>query len=539
MARPFRLVLVALVALTAPIAAQRGTLVMALPTEALLPVPVLGTTSASDADVADQMFLRLAGLGASGRLAGDDAMVPELAASWRRQNATTVDFLLDPRARWHDGTPVTARDVAFTWSLMREPGLGMTQAPLEPIADVVALNARTVRVTFRRSFSEQVYLAGFTLQPLPEHLLRGIPPAQLAQSDFVRSPVGNGPFRFERRVPGQFLELRAEPTHFRGRPGLGRLVFRVATDATARTNLFLAGETDVLPDLPPPVLAEVGKRPQLRTVSVTSGNVNYILLNSRQPSDTAAPHAILSDVRVREALALALDRRAIVTSVWGPTAAVPEVVQSQFWAWATGGLRAVGRDAAGARQLLEAAGWRDTDGDGLRDRNGQPLRLTLILPSTSATRRAAAVQAERMWREVGVEVMIDVVEPGDYGARRLSGRWDLEIAGANQSPSPSSVVQSWSCASAAQPRSSNVARICDPTFDRLVRAADTAADPLAAYGAAFARLAAVRPAIGLVAPTNTVGVHARFANVVIRPVSAWTDLWRWTVRPDQLLPRDR
>lgn len=539
MARSPRLALAALMLLAGPLAAQRGTLVMALPAEPMLPVPVLGSTSASDADVADQMFLRLAGLGASGRLAGDDAMVPELAASWRRRDATTIDFLLDPRARWHDGVPVTARDVAFTWSLMREPVLGMTQAPLEPIANVIALDARTVRVTFRRRFTEQVYLAGFSLQPLPEHLLRDIPPAQLTRGDFVRAPVGNGPFRFERRVPGQFIELRADPAHFRGRPGLARLVLRVANDPAARVNLFLAGETDVLPDLPPPVIAEVAKRPQLRTVSVTSGTVSYILLNTRQASDTARANPILSDVRVREALALALDRRTITTSVWGPTASVPEVVQSQHWAWVTGGLRAVGQDAARARRLLEAAGWRDADGDGIREQNGRPLRLTMILPGTSATRRAAAVQAERMWRTVGVEVVLEVVEQADYLARRASGRWDLEIAGANQSPSPSSVVQSWSCASAAQPGSSNVARFCDPAFDRLVQAADTAADPVAAYGAAFARLASVRPAIGLVAPTNTVGVHARFANVVIRPVNAWTDLWRWTVRPDQLLPRDR
>jgi peptide/nickel transport system substrate-binding protein len=539
MVRPFRLVLVALGFLAAPLAAQRGTLVMAFGFEPTVPVPVIGVRTSAEGDVADQLFLRLAGLRADNRTAGDNAMLPELAASWRRRDATTIDFSLDPRARWHDGVPVTARDVAFTWRLVKEPALAVTQATFEPIADVVALDARTVRVTFRRPFAEQVYLAGYNLQPLPEHLLRSIPPAQLAGSDFVRAPIGNGPFRFERRVPGQFLELRADPTHFRGRPGLQRVVVRTVQDPAARANLFLAGETDLFADPASPAYAEIAQRPTLRIVNVSSSTVAFVLFNTRNPADTATAHPVLSDLRVREALTLALDRRAIATVGYGATAGVPEVAQSQLWAWATGGLSASAPNPGRARALLEQAGWVDRDGDGIRERNGRPLRLRMIFPSSSGVRTTMAIPIERMLRDVGVALEIERFDRSVYLEERAKGTWDLEFAGTNQDPTPSSLVQSWSCASAAQPGSSNVARFCDPTFDRLLRATETARDPVAAYRAAFARLAAIRAAIGIVAPINQVGVHARFANVTIRPASPWSDLWRWTVRPGQLLPRDR
>src|SRR5690606_9147149 len=108
-----RPILPALLLLTGSLVAQtpRGTLVMAVRQEPVAPVPYIGPSTAGNADVADQLFLRLATLGSGARTTGDDALVPELAQRWIRRDARTVDFLLDPRARWHDGVPVSAADV--------------------------------------------------------------------------------------------------------------------------------------------------------------------------------------------------------------------------------------------------------------------------------------------------------------------------------------------------------------------------------------------------------------------------------------------
>src|SRR5690606_11423216 len=162
---------------------------MAVRQEPVAPVPYIGPSTAGNADVADQLFLRLATLGSGARTTGDDALVPELAQRWIRRDARTVDFLLDPRARWHDGVPVSAADVTFAWDLIRTPVLGVDQAPYELIDSVLALDARTVRVRFRRPSAEQVYTAGFLLQPLPRHLIGTLPADSLGSSAFARGPV--------------------------------------------------------------------------------------------------------------------------------------------------------------------------------------------------------------------------------------------------------------------------------------------------------------------------------------------------------------
>ncbi len=519
----------------------RGTVVLATGQDPALPIPFLGTASLGNADVADQLFLRLGTIGATFRTGGDRSLTPQLARSWRRVDARTLVFELDPRARWHDGAPLTAADVVFTWTLASNPRLNPDQAALELIEGVRALGPRTVEVRFRRASSEQLYTFGFQMQPLPAHLLAQMPAESIATSDFARRPIGNGPYRWERRVPGQFVELRADSTFFLGVPGIHRLVIRVAADPAARMNLMLAGQVDVLDNLPPSMLEQLVARPEITGITVTSNTVVYVLFNTRQSSDTSRRHPALSDPRVREALTLALDRDAMVRAVFGPTAAVPQAVASQLWQWALPPRPgANGGNPARARTLLAEAGWRDSDGDGLVDRNGVPLALTMILPSTSASRGAFAVQAEARWRAIGVRVLLARSDFPAYLARRASGDWDLDLTAVNQDASPRSLATSWSCASAAIPGSGNVARWCDPAFDTLRLAAETTAgDPTAAWQRAFARMRTASPAIFLAAPTNQVAVHRRYANVEILPLKAWLSIWRWRVRPEAALPRDR
>lgn len=521
--------------------AVRGTLVLATGQDPSLPIPFVGTASVGNADVADQLFLRLGTIRGTFRTAGDDALDPQLARSWRRVDARTLVFELDPRARWHDGVPVTARDVAFSWAVASNPRVNPNQAALELVESVTAVGERTVRVRFRRPSSEQLYRFGFAMQPLPAHLLAGMPAESIAASDFARAPVGNGPYRWERRVPGQFVELRADTTFFLGRPGIHRLVLRVATDPSARLNLMRAGQVDVLDNLPPPMLEQLATRPEVAPVTVTSTMIAYILFNTRDPRDTAAAHPILRDARVREALLLALDREVMARAAFGPTAIVPDAAASQLWQWTRPPRPAEpGGDPARARALLDAAGWRDADGDGIRERDGVPLRLAMILPSTSAPRATIAVQAEAMWRAVGAAVTLERSDFPAYLARRTSGAWDLDLTAVNQDASPASLVQSWSCASAAAPGSGNVARWCDPDFDRLREAAEaTVGDATVAWQRALGRMRDALPAIFLAAPANQVVVHRRYANVQILPVKAWLNVWRWRVRPEGALPRDR
>ena len=542
MIRRIPLLLVATLALPgiAPaLPGQGGTVVMAFGREPTHPMPYIGSARTENADVADQLFLRLTALSAATRTTGDRAMEPELASSWRRIDARTVEFTLDPRARWHDGVPVTSRDVLYAWQLIHAPALGVDLAPYALIDSVTATDPRRVRFHFARPSSEQVYLAGFHVQPMPAHLLERIPPAELAASDFASHPIGNGPYRWVRRVPGQFIELRADPDFFLGRPGITRLWIRIVPSSEARLNLLLSGETDVLANLSEAEERQVSRRDAFRIVSAPSNLVMYLLFNAKVAGDPTTDHPILSEERVRRALALAVDRRAIATTSYGAATQTPLAIRSQAWYW-LGGTPDPGQpDVARAVALLEEAGWRDSDGDGIRERAGRRLALQVIYPAQSATRAAIATQVEQMWRGVGVDVELAPISGPIWVERRNAGQFDVDIAAISQDPSPSSLVQSWSCRAAAQPGSSNVGHWCDAEFDRLLDLADHAPDPVAGFRRALARMAAWQPAVMVAAPINRVAVHRRYEHVIIRPSKAWTHLWQWRVREGAALPRDR
>ncbi len=516
-----------------------GTLVMPIRQEATAPIPYFGPSTTGNADVTDQLFLRLAALGPTARTNGDNAMVPELASRWSRVNTTTVDFTLDPRAHWHDGTPVTARDVVFAWNVIHTPGIGVDLGAFALIKTVTVTGSGQLRVTYTEPSSEQVYVAGFLLQPLPAHLLERMPANAIAGSDFARSPVGNGPFRFERRVPGRSLELRADPTFFLGTPGLKRLVFLYVPSTDAQVNLLLAGQIDVMSDVPATALDRIAKQGSFHFVTAPGNPVTYILFNAKVPGDPTRAHPILSDSLTRRALALSVDRAAIARQAFGPGVQTPLAPRSQAWFWLGGAMDPGNADTSRARALFRSAGWQDHDGDGILDRDGTPLELGIIYPVQSSVFSAIAVQLQQTWRTMGVQLDLEPIDGPVWLERRRAGRFDIDIANANQDPSPSSLAQSWSCASAAQVGSSNVGHWCDPEFDRLRHLAPTLADPASGFRAALARMAAWQPAIVAAAPVNRIAVHQRFEHVIVRPSKAWTSLWQWHVKADAMLPRDR
>lgn len=518
---------------------QHATIVYALGREPTLPIPGLTHDQANE-DLADQLFLHLVTYAPGARISGDNAMLPSLAKSWRRTDSLTLVFDIDPRARWHDGAPVTAHDVMFTWLLASDSMVGKDKARLEPIASVEAVGNRSVRVRFKRPSPEQVYTFGFLIQPLPSHLLEKMAPAAIAMSEFARHPVGDGPFRFERRIPGQSVELQADSNFFLGRPTISRLLMRYVEDANTRLTYFLTGETDIYDNITPTTLDQVRSHADARLVDVASNDLEYLLFNGRSRADTSKAHAIFSDPRVREALTLALDRQRIATVTFGANTPVPDAAQSQLWGWITPkGIVGQPADIAKAKELLAKAGWRDANGDGILDKNGSPLRFSLLYPASSALRNTIALLVQPMWRAVGAQVDIDKVESPVMGPRVGGGQWDVIISKVGQDPTPSSLVQSWSCESARTPGSSNVGRWCDSTFDRMIRSATLAKDQVGAWHGVLERMTAQHPAVFLSAPSIQVAVHRRFDNVIIWPSHNWLSLWQWRVRPEAALARDR
>lgn len=509
----------------------RSTVVIVTGAQATIPIPTLmegPAAQTANLEIADHLFLRLANVGPEGITAGDNSFVPVLAKSWTRRDSVTLAFDLDPRAVWQDSVPVTSRDVLFTFERARNPAIAprLTEL-LRRLVSVTAEGDRRVVFRFSRPYAEQFYDVVWHVAPLPAHLLDTIPPADLPNSSFVTNPIGDGPYRWVRSVPGQFIELAANDGFFLGKPAISRVIVRTATDQSARVNLVMSGEADAMDNVLPPLerLKVIGANKDIRLIPVPSPTLGFLLFNQRDPADSTKPHPILSDTDVRRAIILSLDRRLIVQAAYGSYAEVPYGPASAILWISHGTPKPAGPNRSRAQRLLADRGWKDSDGDGVLDRNGVPLRLTLSYPITSSARKQMALIAQQQLRQSGIDVRLEQYDYEIYLKRRDAGRFDIDFSATTQDPSPSGLTQGWSCNGGT-----NIAHYCDPMVDSLIERANGSMDnSQEAWHAALRQIEDDAPAAFMYTPSFVFAVNRRFGNVTIRPESSWIALWKWTV----------
>jgi peptide/nickel transport system substrate-binding protein len=509
---------------------EPASIVIVTGQEATAPVPTLiedGQTTLANQDVADQLFLRLADVGPGMVTAGDQGFVPRLARSWTRRDSLTLVFDLDPRARWHDGAPVTSRDVLFTLRRARDTAIAPRLANVtRRIAAVEVESEHRVVFRFREVYAEQFYDATYHAAIVPAHLLEEQPATTESWAKFAARPIGSGPYRWVRRQRGEFIELAAVENFFLGEPAIKRVIVRVAVDADARLNLLLSGEADATENIPPPLsnIERVTAAEHLRVVPVPSSNLGYLLFNHRDPAHPDRPHPVLADRDVRRALILALDRPLLVRAVLGRYGEVPfGPASSQLWIH-HGAPTPARQDQATARRLLAGRGWVDRDQDGVREnRSGVPLALNLLVTTSSQQRRQMALMIQQQLREVGVKLDLIRLEPSVWGERRNKGKFDIDFSAAIQDPSPSGLAGSWTCEGPG-----NVGHYCDRGADSLLfRALASPTADRRLWHAFLQQVEDAAPAAFLYTQIYVSGVNRRFPEVIIRPVSVWSSLWRW------------
>ena len=520
-----------------------GTIVISAAADADALVPPL-IIQISGRQVADQIFDRLADIGDSLNTVGDAGFRPVLAERWTwAPDSLSIAFFLNPRARWHDGARLTAQDVRFSYGLYRDRGVASPVGSLLANIDSVTVrDSSTAVFWFAARNPRQFFDATYHMLIQPRHLLDSIPRARLRESSFARAPVGSGRFRFWRWTPAVSIEIVADTTNYRGRANLDRVIWTVAPDFNTAATRFLSGEADVFEFLRPEHIADIAHTTESRVVIYPSLDYGFVQFNLLEGRYSKRAHRLFGDRAMRAALTMAVDRESLVRNVFDTLALVSIGPTSRASPFADPSVAQLPYDTARSARTLEALGWRDQDGDGVRERNGRPLEFSLLVPSSSRNRVRMAVLLQEQLRRVGAAVRIEQLEQGAFLERARSGRFDAIFGAWHMEAGPAGIRQTWGTTGARSTNGLNFGSYQSSIFDAHIDSALAANDRSVArnhYRKAIERAIADAPAIWLYEPRATLGLHGRIRPATLRPDAWWARLADWSIEPDQRLPRDR
>ena len=325
--------------------------------------------------------------------------VGELAESWKVEEGPepVITFFLRKDALWHDGKGFTAHDVKFTYDkIMDEKTNTVRRSSYELVKKAEVLDPYTFRVTYKQPFSPGLESWGIGI--IPKHLLEK---EDINTTSFNRRPIGTGPFRFLEWVTDEKIVVEANPRYFNGKPHLDRIIYRIIPEAALNEMEILTRGVDYS-GIFPFEFQRMSQVPFLKTYSQPGLGYTYIGYNFKND--------LFQDKRVRLAFAHAINRKEIVQYVlYGLGEVATGPFPNHLW-YANPHVKPIPYDPQKARRLLAEAGWKDTDGDGILDREGKPFRFNLITNSGNDTRRDVGVLVQRQLHEIGVDVKFELYE---------------------------------------------------------------------------------------------------------------------------------
>lgn len=353
------------------------------------------------------------------RPAGDGSVLPDLASHWAiSPDGKTYTFTLKSGLLWHDLQPVTADDVVFTARLAADRNIPDVQKSrlAEPWqrATVEKIDDLTVAVHLEEAYAP--FLNAAMLGLLPAHLLADVPPAQVAEHPFsVRSPIGTGPYRLEsledpEGPDGYRVQLARFDEHWAAgdrTPYLDRLVFQFYPALDKAVDALGERSAQGLGRVPAALMSRLGAEGQTQNRAAVQAGYTLVYLNPSEPA--------FANRSVRQALSLALDRRGIVDDTGLLNGqGVPAVSPIPPGSWAYDHSLPEPRfDLDAARRILDESGWIDSDGDGVRDRDGQPLSFTLGTRGDDPMMVAIAERIQRDWSGIGIGVEVEPIDRQD------------------------------------------------------------------------------------------------------------------------------
>lgn len=431
-------------------------------------------------------------------------------------------FTLRRGIKWADGTPLTADDVAFTYRFMIDP-----KTPTAYAEDFLAVSEfrqtgpYSIEIVYEKPFARS--LMTWMSAILPRHLLEG---QDLATSALIRKPVGAGPFMLKSWVSGTRLTLAASPSYFEGRPNLNGVVYRFIPDPATMFLELKANKLDAMTLTPQQYLRQTTGPTwdaNWRKYRYLSFSYDFLGFNQR--------HAFFNDVRVRRAISHAIDRDSLIKgALFGQGVPAFGPYKPGTWPY-NNALSPIPYDLDKARALLAAAGWADTNNDGLLDRDGVPFAFTILTNQGNAQRIKAAIIIQEQLKAVGIKVQVRTVEWAAFINEFVhKGQFDAVVLAWTIVQDPD-LFDVWH-SSRATAGGLNFTNFRNPEVDALLmqaRASVDRAERKALYDRFQEILHDEQPYAFLYVPYALPIIQARFQNIHPAPAGIMYNLDRWWV----------
>ena len=480
-------------------------------------IPMLASDSASHA-VSGLIFNGLVKYDTDLSITGD------LAESWDiSPDGLVITFHLRKGVKWTDGADFTADDVLFGYrTIIDEKTPSAYKEDFLQVKKAEVLDRFTFRVTYDKPFAPALTSWG-SLVVLPRHLLEG---KDITKSEMTRDPVGLGPFKLSKWVSGQELLLESNKEYFEGRPYLDHYIYRVIPDPATMFLELKTGGIDMMGLTPIQYTKQTDTaffKKNYRKYRFPSFQYTHLAFNQKHPW--------FSDKRVRQAIAFGIDKKEIVDVVLfglGSPATGPYVPNT--WPY-NPDVKKYDYNPDMARQLLREAGWQDTDGDGIIDKNGKPFQFTILTNAGNALRKNTATIVQWRLEKIGIKVDIRTVEWSTFINQFIDKRrfeavllgWSIGLD-ADQ-------YDIWH-SSKTREKELNFISFSDPEVDELLEEGRRTFD-LEKRKKAYFRiqeiLAEEVPYIFLYVPDATPIVHARIRGIRPAPIGISYNLPKWYV----------
>ena len=336
----------------------------------------------------------------------------------RPDGGMDVTWKLRPGVKWHDGKPHTSADVKFTVDAINKGDWKPESTDgFDRIASVDTPDSLTAVVHYKEIYAP--YQMQFFRGTLPKHVLDGRDIDKA--NDYNRSPLGTGPYRLAEWKTGEYALLEAVPNYWRGAeyPKIKKILFRFIANTSTRINQLRAGEIHVVALIPWDKVRELKDVPTIRLNRVLGNGYEHVTLNEQK-------FPPFTDVRVRRALAHAVDRETIVKTILEDEVTIVNgPIQPLSWAYESN-VPMYNHDPAKAKSLLDDAGWK-VGAAGVREKNGVPLSFTVITQAGFAIRENVSQAIQKQLKDVGVDMKVKLMDGTSISGVWFSGNFEAML----------------------------------------------------------------------------------------------------------------